>query len=165
MLKQDVNSRTAEELVPVQQVSGLASDRDITEPATRRGLSNQAVPSTKVAGRRRFTLAYKRRIVEQVDACSQPGEIGALLRREGLYSSNLATFRKQVASATSEEGAGAGNKQARQERAVAKQKASRAIARLECENLRLRAIIDIQKKVCDLLNLPTEEVPPPSGRS
>lgn len=165
MLKQDVVSRAAEDSGPVEQDSGLSPVAKVSGSATRRGLNNQAVPSTKVASRRRFTLAYKRRIVEQADACSQAGEIGALLRREGLYSSSLATFRQQLAAGRLDEGAGTRKKQVSQQRAVAKQQSSRAIARLERENLRLRAIIDIQKKVCELLNLPTEDVPPPSGRS
>ena len=44
--------------------------------------------------RRRFTAKYKRSILEQADACTQPGELSALLRREGLYSSYLATWRE-----------------------------------------------------------------------
>ena len=47
------------------------------------------------ATRRRFSAAYKRRIVREADQCSQPGELGALLRREGLYGSNLSTWRRQ----------------------------------------------------------------------
>ena len=47
------------------------------------------------ASRRRFTAAYKLSIVREADACSKPGEIGALLRREGLYSSHLGKWRKQ----------------------------------------------------------------------
>ena len=43
--------------------------------------------------RRRFTLEYKRRIVREADGCKTPGAVGALLRREGLYSSHLATWR------------------------------------------------------------------------
>lgn len=43
--------------------------------------------------RRRFTLEYKRRIVNEADKCRRPGEIGALLRREGLYSSHLSSWR------------------------------------------------------------------------
>ena len=46
------------------------------------------------ASRRRFTAAYKTRILKEADACTKPGELGALLRREGLYSSTLANFRK-----------------------------------------------------------------------
>lgn len=45
------------------------------------------------AQQRRFTAEYKLRIVQQADACTQPGEIGALLRREGLYSSLLSAWR------------------------------------------------------------------------
>jgi len=45
--------------------------------------------------RRSFTATYKLSILEQADACAQPGELGALLRREGLYSSHLSKWRKQ----------------------------------------------------------------------
>ena len=45
--------------------------------------------------RRRYSAAYKLRIVQEADACSAPGEVGALLRREGLYTSHLTYWRKQ----------------------------------------------------------------------
>jgi transposase-like protein len=51
-----------------------------------------------VAKRRRFTNADKRRIVLAANACTKPGEIGALMRREGAYSSSLATWRRQYAA-------------------------------------------------------------------
>ncbi|CAK0751434.1 hypothetical protein CCP3SC15_1780003 [Gammaproteobacteria bacterium] len=57
-----------------------------------------ARPSTEVlekAVRRRFTADYKQRILAEADACRQPGELGRLLRREGLYSSHLTAWRKQ----------------------------------------------------------------------
>ncbi len=47
------------------------------------------------AERRRFTAQYKQKILREADHCKQPGEIGGLLRREGLYWSNLANWRKQ----------------------------------------------------------------------
>ncbi len=50
------------------------------------------------AHRRRFSTAYKLRILDEVDGCTEPGAIGALLRREGLYSSHLATWRAQRAA-------------------------------------------------------------------
>lgn len=57
------------------------------------------VPPTEVkphkGTRRRFTIAYKRRILKICDACTQPGEVGRLLRSEGLYSSHLTHWRKQ----------------------------------------------------------------------
>ena len=45
--------------------------------------------------RRKFSAEYKRRILEEADACTEAGQIGALLRREGLYSSNLVHWRQQ----------------------------------------------------------------------
>ena len=47
------------------------------------------------AKRRRFTAEYKLTVLREADACTRPGEVGALLRREGLYSSHLVTWRKQ----------------------------------------------------------------------
>ena len=64
----------------------------------RNGSSTTKVPETEVVAhskRRRFTAAYKLRILEEADRCTRPGEIGALLRREGLYSSSLTTWRRQ----------------------------------------------------------------------
>ena len=61
------------------------------------GVSPGAAPDPEVtpkARRRRFSAAYKLRIVEQADGCTKPGEIGALLRREGLYSSHLVEWRR-----------------------------------------------------------------------
>jgi len=55
------------------------------------GVSQDQQPQTEVtprAKRRRFSAQYKLRILEEADRCTRPGEIGALLRREGLYSSN-----------------------------------------------------------------------------
>jgi len=54
---------------------------------------SEVVP--KKGKRRRFSAEYKRRILEEADACTDRGEVGALLRREGLYSSHLASWRKQ----------------------------------------------------------------------
>jgi transposase-like protein len=52
----------------------------------------EVMPTAK---RRQFSAAYKRRILEETDGCTEPGEVGALLRREGLYSSYLTTWRRQ----------------------------------------------------------------------
>src|SRR5260370_9927618 len=50
-----------------------------------------------VAKRRRFSMSFKRRVVHAADGCKEPGEVGALLRREGLYSSHLCQWRKELA--------------------------------------------------------------------
>ena len=68
-----------------------------SEPERGGGVSPGAAPDPEVAPRarrRRFSAAYKLRIVQQADGCSKPGEIGALLRREGLYSSHLVEWRR-----------------------------------------------------------------------
>ena len=71
-----------------------------TAPPTKEDSAGAAtmVPDPEVSERptrRRFTAKYKQRIVREADACAEPGAIGSLLRREGLYSSLLATWRKQ----------------------------------------------------------------------
>ena len=61
--------------------------------ATERALSEPEIEVVAKATRRRFTAEYKRKILQEADACKTPGAIGALLRREGLYSSHLTTWR------------------------------------------------------------------------
>jgi transposase-like protein len=106
--------------------------------------------------RRKFTAAYKLRILKEADSCTEQGQIGALLRREGLYSSNLTSWRRQVAQGLIPK-----------KRGPATQKADphvRRIAELERENEKLahklkqaELIIDVQKKVAELLKGSSEE--------
>lgn len=117
------------------------------------------VPAT--ASRRRFTREYKLSILRQADACRQPGEIGALLRREGLYSSHLTAWRKQR-----DEGALVG--EARRRGPKSKRPDPRQLE-LERENRRLRRdlekahlVIDLQKKLATALGIPLSD-PPPDG--
>ncbi|MDO9528596.1 MAG: transposase [Syntrophales bacterium] len=59
----------------------------------------RAVPDPEVtekAVRRKFTAAFKLRILKEAEACTQQGQLGALLRREGLYYSNLTSWRRQI---------------------------------------------------------------------
>ncbi len=106
------------------------------------------------ARRRRFGGAYKLRILQAVDACSESGEIGALLRREGLYSSHLSKWRQQR-DAGALEGLRP-RKRGRKPRPVDPQ--AKRIAQLERETERLRRkleqaeiIIDVQKKLSRIL--------------
>ena len=114
------------------------------------------------ARRRQFTSGDKRRILDAADHCTQPGEIGALLRKEGIYSSHLATWRKQRAA--DERAALEPHKRGR--KADPAQAEDRRVLQLTQENDRLRrklaqanAIIDVQKKLCALLGLSTDETP------
>ena len=127
------------------------------------------VPSTGLevevlaqARRRRFTLEYKRRILREADRCRKPGEIGALLRREGLYSSHLSVWR-----AARERGElGGHGARRRGPQAKPPEVSAKRIAQLERENRRLRqraeraeALVEVQKKLSELLGIE----PQPNG--
>jgi transposase-like protein len=109
------------------------------------------------AERRRFTADYKRRIVREADHCTKPGEIGALLRREGLYSSLLTTWR---AARDRGELAGLAPKK-RGPKVMPPDPRDKKIAELEREVGRQRkraeraeALVDVQKKLAALLGTP-----------
>ena len=96
--------------------------------------------------RRRFVPSYKLRIVEEADRCTEPGEVGRLLRREGLYSSHLTTWRKAAHSGSL--------------KALSKKrgrKPERQNARLENELRKAHLIIDVQGKVAGLLGISFED--------
>lgn len=111
-----------------------------------------------VARRRQFSQGEKRRILAAADRCGKPGEIGALLRREGIYSSLLATWRKQRA-ANGVGGLDVRRRGSKPDPAIAE---GHRMAKLIRENDRLRRqltqaqmIIEVQKKVSALLALQT----------
>jgi transposase len=115
-----------------------------------------------IARRRAFSKAEKLRILGAADACVAPGDIGALLRREGIYSSHLATWRKQRQLA-GETGALERKRGPKADPAAAQ---ARRVLELENEIERLRAklvkadlIIDVQKKLSTLLGLSTADTP------
>ena len=104
--------------------------------------------------RRRFSPAYKLRILEEVDRCTEPGEVGRILRREGLYSSSLATWRKAARNgsltALSKK---RGRKPERNPLDEKVRKLERRNARLEEELRKAHLIIDVQGKVAGLLGI------------
>lgn len=116
------------------------------------------------AKRRGFTAEYKQRILDEVDragAVGESGAVGAILRREGLYSSHLATWRKLRAAgelsslAPKKRGPKAKVLDARdREHAEVLKKLARTEARLK----RAEALLDLQKQVSELLGI---ELPPP----
>jgi transposase len=114
------------------------------------------------AKRRQFSSKEKRRILAAADRCTEAGAIGALLRREGIYSSQLATWRRQREASERV----ALEPQKRGRKADPGIVEARRVAELSKENERLRrklaqahTIIDVQKKLCTLLGLPTAEDP------
>ena len=116
-------------------------------------------PDVEVAAkaqRRRFSAEYKRRMLREAEACRRPGEVSALLRREGLYSSHLAAWRAarergELAALGSKR---RGPKPARPDPRV-KQIAEleRANRRLQARAERAEALVEVQKKLAELLGL------------
>jgi len=117
---------------------------------------------TSKAKRRRFTAEYKRKVLQEADACAGSGQIGALLRREGLYSSHLVTWRHARERGELE---GLAPKKrgpkAQEPNPLARELAAkeREIARLKAENAKLQIICDVQKKVSLLLGVTLPTIP------
>ena len=130
-------------------------------PAPLRVVPPPVVPDPEVherAARRRFTAEYKLQVLRQADQCAGIGEVGALLRREGLYSSHLTTWRRQR-----EQGALVALAPKKRGRpTVPVSPLARRVAELERDNARLarrlhqaEAIIAAQKKLSEILGLST----------
>jgi len=120
--------------------------------ATLRPAPDPEVPAK--SQRRRFTIEYRLRILKEADACTKRGALGALLRREGLYSSHLMIWRRQREQGELVAG------RARKRGPTAKPIDPR-VKQLEVENRRLQrklaraeTIITLQKKVAEILGIP-----------
>jgi len=114
---------------------------------------------TETKPRRKYTAQYKLEILAKADRCTQPGQIGVLLRQEGLYSSNLTTWRRQrdagVLNALSPRKRGRKN--------IERNPFAKEVASLQKENERLKkklrqaeTIIEVQKKISEILGIPQD---------
>ena len=102
--------------------------------------------------RRRFTAEYKSEILAEAEGCTAPGEIGELLRREGLYTSHLTYWRKQRKDgALKELGRPRGRKPADRRDAQITELSRRGLERAEAELAKARRVIEIQGNVSALL--------------
>ena len=113
----------------------------------------EAVPNPEVTARhakRRFTAAYKLEILRKADACARPGELGALLRKEGLYSSHLVTWRRQRADGLRPKKRGRKTKPVDPQMKKLEQENRRLTSRLQ----KVEALLAFQKKVSELLQIP-----------
>lgn len=127
------------------------------------GKVSEPMPNTEVvvkAKRRQYTAEYKLRILRELDGSQGTGETGALLRREGLYSSHLTSWRRQRER-------GELDGLAPQKRGPKPDPQAMELARLQRENERLRErlrqaelIIDVQKKVAQMLGVPIADPQP-----
>lgn len=130
-----------------------------SEPSLN-GQLKAAAPDPEVvpqAQRRRFSAEYKLRIVEEADRCHEPGQVGALLRREGLYSSHLSRWR-QLRDEGQLQALGP------QKRGPKPDPQTAEVVQLRQENERLRArleqaelMVEVQKKLSQLLGLSLSE--------
>ena len=142
------------------------SHQDTVPPKEQQEQRHANAPKTQIpdpevvpqAKRRQFSAQYKLRILEEADRCTERGQIGELLRREGLYSSYLSKWREQRARGQLQ--GLAPQKRGRPAQAGA----ATELARLRQENKQLRTqleqaeiIIDVQKKLSKLLGLTAAE--------
>ena len=154
----------------------VASNMEVAAgEAARAGQASAGFPAARaapdpevraVAKRRQFSAAYKLSVLAQVDELTEPGAIGALLRREALYSSQLTNWRREREAGALE---ALGRRRGRKARSTSEQKRVAALetrnARLERELGQARLIIEVQKKLCTLLGLPTAEDKPTGSES
>jgi ribosomal protein S30 len=114
----------------------------------------------EIKPRRRFTATYKLGVLAEVDVCTKPGDLGALLRREGLYSSNIRTWQRQFQA-----GALKGlTPRIRGRKKYEVNPLAKRVAELERDNTKLakklkqaETIIEIQKKISEILGISQPE--------
>jgi len=119
-----------------------------------RGRAVAGVPDPELVERprrRRFTAEYKLRILREADACARPGEIGALLRREGLYSSLLTEWRRQRERGALEALERPRGRRRSDPRDVENEQLRRRAERAEAELVKARRVIEVQGNVSALL--------------
>ena len=125
----------------------------ILERAIASALSDPEVPACYA--RCRFTIAYKLEMLRKADACTRYGELGALLRKEGLYSSHLITWRQQRERGLTPKKRG--------RKAVPvdprPKKLEQEIRRLTTRLQKAEALLDFQKKIAALLQIPLKPMP------
>ena len=148
----------------VDEMEGARRATGISSTAALRGFGvKTVVPNPEVpekASRWSYTAEYKRRILREAEGCKEYGQVGALLRREGLYSSNLTAWRRQIDQGTLD----ALSSKKRGPKARKPDPSVRRIIEQEKENQKLRArlrkaelIIDAQKKIAEIFQLTSDQ--------
>ena len=126
---------------------------------SQNGTPTTALPDPEVrpkAKHRQFTAEYKKRILDEADACTTPTHRGALVRREGLYSSHLTAWRRQRAHGILDGLTPKRRGIKPDPLALENAQLRREIKRLEQQLQRAETIIEVQKKISQLLSLPPE---------
>jgi len=160
LFRREVNAAEKIDLVRLEWSEAERSEAErsggLTKSADKQ--VRMSVPNPEVSsasGRRRFSAAYKARIVREADACKESGETGALLRREGLYSSHLTQWRRDYRRGA--ESALADDKRGRkQTKNPLKPEVERLCRELDRTQKKLKQaelIIDFQKNLCEILGI------------
>lgn len=149
--------------VGVRGVERAVGERNGADSGRARGREEGPDPElVERPKRRRFTAKYKLRILREADSCTQPGEIGAMLRREGLYTSHLSAWRKQRdKGALAALGRRRGRPKAHPLEEV-NQKLQGQLERTQAELAKARKVIEVQGNVSALLG---ELLDPTSAKS
>jgi transposase len=138
--------------------NGQASNQPTSVSSLQRRME---VPDPQVIQkptRRRFTTADKLRILKEADACHKPGELGELLRREGLYSSSLANFRKQRAQGSLRGSNSEQEVTQRKRKEADRQRDARKMIQMQKEIQQLTGLLELQKKLSDILGIHLESL-------
>jgi transposase len=147
-----------EEMEGARRATGISSTAALRGSGVKTVVPNPEVPEK--ASRRSYTAEYKRLILKEAEGCKEQGQVGALLRREGLYFSNLTAWRRQVERGTLD----ALSSKKRGPKAQKPDPSVRRITAQEKEIQKLRArlrkaelIIDAQKKIAEIFQLPRDQ--------
>ena len=130
-----------------ESVTGKNSEHKNGADQARRGTAVGNGEVVLMGKRRRISKAYKRRILAEAEQC-QHGEMGALLRREGLYSSNLSAWRRELAA-----GKLSGDEKQKKADKKRLERLQKENARLKKELKKAEAIITAQKKLAELIDM------------
>ncbi len=133
--------------------AGRFAERTVGERSEAAG-APAAAPDPELVERplrRTFTAEYKLRVLKEAEACTQPGEIGALLRREGLYSGHLSKWRKQREAGALEALERPRGRKPADRRELELAELKRRLERSEAELAKARKVIEIQGNVSALL--------------
>jgi len=160
MKKKEIMNLTprVEEMEGARRATGISSTAVLRGSGVKTVVPNPEVPEK--ARRRSYTAEYKRLILREAEGCKEQGQVGALLRREGLYSSNLTAWRQQVERGTLD----ALSSKKRGPKARKADPSVRRLSEQEKEIQKLRAklrkaelIIDAQKKIAEIFQLSSDQ--------
>jgi transposase-like protein len=142
-----------------RRATGVSPSTGGAEEPVMMSSPDPEVPEKKA--RRKFTAKYKLQILQEADACTEPGQLGAFLRSKGLYSSSLATWRRQRDEGLLD--ALSPKKRGRKEKE--RNPLAPRVAELQRENeglkrklKRAETIIEVQKKISEILGIPQDPI-------